>query len=105
MKYLCLVYEEGAAIEAREGTRPVDFPPGGGAGEAITLRLENGKVSFGDSAFAVAEKFLGGVMVLEARDLNHAIQLMSRLPRTRPGGWVQIRPIDEKVDGRDGGLR
>jgi hypothetical protein len=44
-------------------------------------------------------------MVLEARDLNHAIQLMSQLPRTRPGGWVEIRPIGEKLEGPDGELR
>jgi hypothetical protein len=38
---------------------------------------------------------LGGFLVLEARDLNHAIQMMSHHPGVRLGGSLEIRPIDE----------
>jgi hypothetical protein len=38
-------------------------------------------------------------MILEAKDLNHAIQLMSQIPRMRVGGALEIRPINENVYG------
>ncbi len=52
-----------------------------------------------DQADLIAEtkEQLGGVMVLEARDLNHAIQLMSQLPCMRMGGCLEIRPINEEI--------
>jgi hypothetical protein len=63
-----------------------------------TLRFEHGKVSV-TAGFAAAETPCkpGGVMVLEARDLNHAIQLLSELPCMRPGGSLEICPIDEEL--------
>jgi hypothetical protein len=54
------------------------------ARNATTLRWQNGKVSNTDGPFAETKEQLGGILVLEARDLNHAIQLMSKHPgRTR----------------------
>lgn len=46
---------------------------------------------------AETKEQLGGVMVLEARDLNHAIQLMSQLPCMGMGGCLEIRPINEEI--------
>ena len=68
-----------------------------GAQAVITLRFENGKLSITDGPFAETKEQLGGVMVLEARDLNHAIQLMSQLPCMRVGGCLEIRPINEEI--------
>ena len=62
-----------------------------------TLRFEHGKVSVTAGPVGETGRMLGGVMVLEARDLNHAIQSMSELPSMRPGGSLEICPIDEDV--------
>ena len=59
---------------------------------ATTLRFRNGKVSITDGPFAETKEQLGGIMILEARDLNHAIQLMSKHPSIRMGGSFEIRP-------------
>ena len=58
---------------------------------AATLRWKNGKVSITDGPYAETKEQLGGILVLEARDLNHAIQLMSEHPGVR-GGPFEIRP-------------
>ena len=62
---------------------------------ATTLRFDAGKVVVSDGPFTETKEQLGGVMVLEAVDLNHAIQLMSQLPCMRVGGSLEIRPINE----------
>jgi len=58
---------------------------------AATLRVRNGKVSVTDGPFAEIKEQLGGIMILEAKDLNHAIQLMSKHPGVR-GGCFEVRP-------------
>lgn len=65
---------------------------------AATLRFERGKkVSVTDGPFAETKEQLGGVVVLEASDLNHAIQLMSNMPCMSIGGSIEIRPINEAI--------
>jgi hypothetical protein len=59
---------------------------------ATTLRYQNGRVSITDGPFAETKEQLGGIMILEARDLDHAIQLMSRHPSIRMGGCFEVRP-------------
>jgi hypothetical protein len=61
------------------------------ARDAVTLRYGNGKVSVTDGPYAETKEQLGGILVLEARDLNHAIQLMSKHPGVRVGPF-EIRP-------------
>jgi hypothetical protein len=61
---------------------------------AITLRWKNGKFSTTDGPYAETKEQLGGFGVFEARDLNHAIQLMSKHPAVK-GGPVEIRPVDD----------
>jgi hypothetical protein len=58
---------------------------------AATLRWKNGKVSITDGPYAETKEQLGGILVLEARDLNHAIQLMSKHPGVKAGPF-EIRP-------------
>lgn len=65
---------------------------------ATTLRYKNGKVSVTDGPFAETKEQLGGIMILEARDLNHAIQLMSKHPSVGMGGSWEIRPADEEIN-------
>src|SRR3954469_4494705 len=66
---------------------------------ATTLRFDAGKVIVTDGPFIETKEQLGGVMLLEAIDLNHAIQLMSQLPCMRVGGSLEIRPINEISEG------
>jgi hypothetical protein len=63
---------------------------------ATTVRLKSGKVSVTDGPFAETYEQIGGFVLIEARDLNEAIQLASRIPAIRLGG-VEIRPVKELV--------
>ena len=62
-----------------------------GANTAATLRCQGGKVSVTDGPYAETKEQLGGILILEARDLNHAIQLMSKHPGVKAGPF-EIRP-------------
>lgn len=70
-----------------------------GPKNATSLRYRNGKVAITDGPFAETKEQLGGIMILEARDLNHAIQLMSKHPSLRlaEGGW-EIRPAADLTE-------
>ncbi len=59
---------------------------------AATLRWQNGKVTVTDGPYAETKEQLGGILFLEARDLQHAIQLMSEHPGVKNGPF-EIRPI------------
>jgi hypothetical protein len=61
---------------------------------AVTLRYQGGKVTVTDGPFAETREQLGGILILEARDLNHAIQLMSKHPGVRNGPF-EIRPAED----------
>ena len=58
------------------------------------LRYQNGKVSVTDGPYAETKELLGGLLILEARDLNHAIQLLSKHPGVKMGPW-EIRPVED----------
>ena len=63
---------------------------------ATTIRVRKGKVSTTDGPYVKTKEQLGGYYVIEARDLNEAIQVASRIP----GAWigcVEVRPIAEDV--------
>jgi hypothetical protein len=111
MKYVCLGYAEEKKWETMsEGERNALVDEcfayddvlrknghfvGGEALEsarnATTLRWQGGKVSITDGPYAETKEQLGGILVLEARDLNHAIQLMSKHPGVKAGPF-EIRP-------------
>ena len=61
---------------------------------AATLRIRNGKVSVTDGPYAETKEQLGGILVLEAADLNHAIQLIGNHPGMKAGPW-EIRPMED----------
>jgi len=72
------------------------------AGEALqsarnakTLSSTRGKVLVTDGPFAETREQLGGILVLEARDMNHAVELMSKHPGVRLGGPFEIRGVQE----------
>ena len=58
---------------------------------ATTLRWQNGKISITDGPYAETKEQIGGILILEATDLNHAIQLMSKHPGVKVGPF-EIRP-------------
>jgi hypothetical protein len=65
------------------------------ARNATTLRWRSGKVSVTDGPFAETKEQIGGILILEATDLNHAIRLLSKhpsLPLGRGGSSWEIRP-------------
>lgn len=64
---------------------------------AATVRTRNGQVTVTDGPFAETKEMLGGLLFLQARDLNHAIALMSRHPGTTFGSF-EIRPVHEEMN-------
>ena len=58
---------------------------------AVTLRRKNGKTVVSDGPYAETKEILGGILVLEARDMDHAIELMSKHPGVKVGPF-EIRP-------------
>ncbi len=56
-----------------------------------TLRFQNGSVAVTDGPFAESKEVLGGLLILEARDLNQAVELISKHPGVKIGAW-EIRP-------------
>jgi hypothetical protein len=111
MKYICMGYIEPSKFEnmsESERNSMVDecftyddelrkngnFTAGEAlqpANAAMTLSWKNGKVVVTDGPYAETKEQLGGILVLEARDLNHAIQLMSQHPGVKSGPF-EIRP-------------
>lgn len=61
---------------------------------ATTLRQRKGKLSMTDGPFAETKEQLGGFTLIEARDLNEALQIASRLPPARTGS-IEVRPVLE----------
>jgi hypothetical protein len=61
---------------------------------ATTIRVRNGKVSATDGPFAETKEQLGGFMLIDARDLNDAIQVATKIPMVRHGS-IEVRPIKE----------
>lgn len=64
---------------------------------AATLWYQKGKVIITDGPYAETKEQLGGFLILEARDLNHAIHLMSRHPGVHYGPF-ELRPVDEQIN-------
>jgi hypothetical protein len=112
MRYLCLIYENEKAWESMpkeeadaifgeyftftEGVKQNGQYLGGEALQptqtATTVRVRNGKVQTTDGPFAETKEQLGGYYLIEARDLNDAIQVAAKIPGSRNGS-VEIRPI------------
>jgi hypothetical protein len=114
VKYICLGYldaKQWETLSASEQTDMIDacfaydeelrknghFTGGEalqGSHNATTLRWKNGKVLITDGPYAETKEQLGGILMLEARDLSHAIQLMSKHPGVKMGPF-EIRPAED----------
>ena len=105
MKYLCLVYLEPQKLHAVEDTecfscgerlrangsliaaealQPIDT--------ATTVRVRQGRVTVTDGPFAETKEHLAGFYLVEAKDLNDAIQVASKIPPAREGS-IEVRPV------------
>ncbi|MCG6157777.1 YciI family protein [Rubinisphaera margarita] len=91
----CFAYDE----ELRRGGHFLDGEALQGSESAATLTVNNGRVVVKDGPYAETKEQLGGILFLEARDLNHAITLMSKHPGVRMGPF-EIRPADETINAR-----
>jgi len=114
MKYLCLIYDEekkrgamsksesealmGEYFAFTEGIRKSGHYLGAEALQSVqtatTVRIRNGGLSTTDGPFAETKEQLGGFYLINARDLNDAIQVASKIPSARLGS-VEVRPIRE----------
>ena len=114
MKYLCLIYDEekayagmseaetqafmGEYFAFTDGIKKSGHYIGGEALKpvhtATTVRVRNGKMSTTDGPFAETREQLGGYYLIEAKDLNDAIQVAAKIPSARIGS-VEVRPIED----------
>lgn len=113
MKYICLGYYDKGKHEAMTGGEQeamvdtcfayddhlrADGHWAGGealqpAETASTLSWKNGKVAIKDGPYAETKEQIGGILVLEARDMNHAVELMAQHPALKFGSIFEIRPV------------
>ena len=63
---------------------------------ATTVRVQNGETLLTDGPFVDAKEHLGGYLLLEADDLDAALELAARIPAARMGGAVEVRPLVER---------
>jgi hypothetical protein len=116
MKYLCMAYEEESKLNAlsqsewdalrNETLAYLEQLRNSGyviAAEALqsvrtaaTVRVRGGKLSITDGPFAETKETLGGFFLINARDLNEAIQVASRWPSARLGS-IEVRPIEDEL--------
>jgi hypothetical protein len=105
MKYLCLVYLEQEKLHAVPDRECADCGDGlrnsgmllaaeavQPADTAATVRVRNRKPSITDGPFAETKEQLAGFYLIEARDLNDAIRVASKIPPAREGS-VEVRPV------------
>jgi hypothetical protein len=117
MKFVCLGYYDETKFEKlppEEGQRMMEecfayddvlrrgghFLGGEALGcsrKAVTLRTTAGKLNVTDGPFAETKEVLGGILLLEARDMDHAVELMSKHPGVKTGPF-EIRPADEAIN-------
>jgi len=85
-EYLALAQEPGVL-----GSEQLQPP-----GTATTVRLEDGNALVTDGPFANTKEILGGYYVLEADNLDRALELAARIPAARMGGAIEVRPLVER---------
>ena len=113
MKYLCLVYLEKDKLHAvpdseclacgdrlRASGVLLAAEPLYPADTAATVRVRNGKPTIVDGPFAETKEQLAGFYLIDARDLNEAIQVATRIPPAREGS-IEVRPVRELQPSRE----
>ncbi|HJR25431.1 MAG TPA: YciI family protein [Acidimicrobiales bacterium] len=112
MKYALLIYDVPGQMESldedsRNSVYGEYFAVGQSSGivggeqlfpthTATTVRVAEGETLTTDGPFADTKEFLGGFYLLEAADLDAAIEVAARIPAARMGGSIEIRPVVER---------
>ena len=86
------IYADYGRLNQTEGVTP--GLPLGLPENATTVRVQEGKMLTTDGPFVSVKEALGGYFVLEADDLDAAIELASKIPAARLGGAIEIRPSE-----------
>ena len=86
------IYADYAALNQTPGVEP--GLPLGLPQNATTVRVEDGKTLTTDGPFVAVKEAIGGFFVLEADDLDAAIEVASGVPAARLGGAIEIRPVE-----------
>ena len=107
MKYLCLVYlseenwsacPDGKCFDFADGLaksgRLLAAEPLHPVETATTVRVRNGQVTMTDGPFAETKEMLAGFYLVDARDLNEAVQIAGRIPPANYGS-IEVRPVRE----------
>lgn len=89
----CLAYDD----ELRRGKHFLGGEALGPSSSAVTLKIKNSYVEVLDGPFSETKEVLGGILLLEAKDLNHAISLISKHPGVKNGPF-EIRCADEIIN-------
>ncbi len=89
----CFEYDD----ELRRGGHFIGGEALDDASKAVTLRMRGGNVEATDGPFSETKETLGGILFLEARDMAHAVELMSKHPGVGMGPF-EIRPAHELVN-------
>ena len=88
------LYAEWGALNQTPGMTPgVELAP---PTTATTVRVQDGKTLTTDGPFVETKEALGGYFLLEADDLDAAIEVASRVPTASRGGAVEVRPVVER---------
>jgi hypothetical protein len=114
VKYLLQIYSEGAIAEGErlsedeqdaivDEYRALLELPGVIGGEqlqptetATTVEVRGGQTLLTDGAFVEAKEHIGGFMLVEADELDEALEIAARIPAARMGGVVEVRPLVER---------
>ena len=112
MKYLCLIYSDQSQFakmpkadtdkmmaeynalteDLKRSGHYINGNPLQPTHTATTVRVRNGKLSTTDGPFAETKEQLGGYYLIEAKDLNEALQVGARIPGARIGS-IEVRPV------------
>jgi hypothetical protein len=114
MKYLLQIYPQGATAEFERLSADeqdaivgeylaIQRSPGVIGGQqlqpvetATTVRVQDGETLLTDGPFVDAKEHLGGFCLVEADDLDAALEIAARIPAARMGGAVEVRPLVER---------
>ena len=116
MKYLCLAFEEESKLNAltreqwaslrqetldyvrelRESGHLIVTEPLQSASSGVSIRVRDGNLSTTDGPFAETKEQLGGIFLIDARDLNEAIEIAAAWPSAKIG-TIEVRPVETEL--------
>jgi hypothetical protein len=112
MKYLCLVYSEEKNLQTMTDDECMEYDAAirksgnclasealQGVHTATSVRVRSGRVSITDGPFAETKEQLAGFYLIDAQNLDRAVEIAARIPPARVG-TIEVRPVRELVSAR-----